>query len=126
MTKAEDIDLLKNYTNDQIEQGFFRANVMPIVRIRLLFSSNLYAHNSFLLLSLIKRTALEIDATAADIWTQGKLVANNTIHIPMFLSTTNAVVHEILDNAVEVLDGTVKVEQHIDGCPGCPECVLGR
>lgn len=77
-----------------------------------------------ILLTLIKKTALEIDDVAADIWTQGKLVANNTIHIPMFLSTTNAVADEILENAVGVLHGATAVEKHIDGCPGCPECVL--
>ena len=48
------------------------------------------------LLNLIKNTAKKIDHAAGEIWTQGKLTANNTIQIPLFLSTTNKVVGQIL------------------------------
>ena len=77
-----------------------------------------------LLLHLIKKTARDIEGGASAIWTQGKLVANNTIHIPTLLGTTSAVGDQILSNAVEILGGIQKVESHIGGCPGCPECVL--
>ena len=76
------------------------------------------------LLTMIRRTALEILDGASQIWTQGKLVANNTIQIPLFLSTTNDVVEQIKSEAVAILGATNAIEQHATGCPGCPECVL--
>lgn len=79
-----------------------------------------------LLLRLILNTALKIDTAANEIWTQGKLVANNTIHIPIFLSTTNHVAGEILGNAQEIYKQAKVVESHIEGCPGCPACMLSK
>lgn len=79
-----------------------------------------------LLLHLVRETAKDIDKVAGDIWTQGKLVANNTIHIPMFLSKTNQVVGKIYDNAVQILHGSAAIKQHAEGCPGCPDCILNH
>ena len=76
------------------------------------------------LLQLIKNTAKSIDEAAGDIWTQGKLTANNTIQIPLFLSTTNKVVGQIYRSAVNIIKGAGAIEQHADGCPGCPNCIL--
>lgn len=76
------------------------------------------------LLNLVKKTAAKIDDTAANIWTQGKLTANNTIHIPLFLTKTNAVAGKILQSAVAILGGSKAITQHIKGCPGCPDCIL--
>lgn len=76
------------------------------------------------LLNLIRRTAVEIDETAAKIWTQGKLTANNTIHIPLFLSTTNRVAGAIHGSAVNIVRGAEVIRQHAEGCPGCPQCIL--
>ena len=76
------------------------------------------------LLNLVKKTAVKIDATAADIWTQGKLTANNTIHIPLFLTKTNQVAVKILKAAVAIVGGSKAITQHIEGCPGCPHCIL--
>lgn len=76
------------------------------------------------LLHMIRNTARDIEGGASAIWTQGKLVANNTIHIPTLLGTTNAVADQILDNAVGVLGNAKEIVGHIDGCPGCPDCVL--
>ena len=76
------------------------------------------------LLHMIRNTARDIEGGASAIWTQGKLVANNTIHIPTLLGTTNAVADQILDNAVDVLNNAKEIVGHIDGCPGCPDCVL--
>lgn len=78
------------------------------------------------LLRLILNTALKIETAAGEIWTQGKMVANNTIHIPLFLSTTNQVATKILTNAVGILNDAKIVESHINGCPGCPDCVLSH
>ena len=77
------------------------------------------------LLHLVRRTAVQIDAGAATIWIQGKLVANNTIQIPLFLTTTNQVVRSIRANAIDIVIAAKGIEQHAEGCPGCPACVLG-
>ena len=76
------------------------------------------------LLNLIKVTAGKIDVAAGKIWTQGKLTANNTIQIPLFLSTTNSVVGKIYETAVKIIGGTAAIKQHAEGCPGCPNCIL--
>ena len=76
------------------------------------------------LLHLIKTTAKSIDGAAARIWTQGKLTANNTIQIPIFLSTTNRVVGKIYEAAVNIIKGSDAIKQHAEGCPGCPKCIL--
>ena len=76
------------------------------------------------LLYLIQRTAAEIDTVAGRIWTQGKLVANNTIQIPLFLSTTNREVSRIQNTAGGIVEGAVAIRDHARGCPGCPDCVL--
>ena len=76
------------------------------------------------LLSRINNTAKEIDTAAAKIWTQGKLVANNTIQIPLFLATTNRVVNQIYSTAVNIVGGAAAIKEHAEGCPGCPDCIL--
>ena len=76
------------------------------------------------LLNLIKRTASAIDVTADKIWTQGKLTANNTIQIPLFLATTNRVAGYILNTAANIVKGAAAIRQHAEGCPGCPQCIL--
>lgn len=77
-----------------------------------------------LLLHLIKSTANEINNAAGEIWTQGKLTANNTIQIPLFLQTTNRVVGDIYSSAVNIIKGSEAIKQHAEGCPGCPDCIL--
>jgi hypothetical protein len=77
-----------------------------------------------ILLGLIQNTAAKIDVAAGEIWTQGKLTANNTIQIPLFLSTTNRVVEKIYDSAVNIVGGAKAIQQHAEGCPGCPNCIL--
>jgi hypothetical protein len=77
-----------------------------------------------ILLGLIKNTAAKIDVAAGEIWTQGKLTANNTIQIPLFLFTTNRVVAKIYDSAVNIVGGAKAIQQHAEGCPGCPNCIL--
>jgi hypothetical protein len=76
-----------------------------------------------LLLTLVLRTAREIRDVAGEIWTVGKMVANNTIHIPL-LRETNRVAGDILATAGNIVNGAAAIEQHAEGCPGCPACVL--
>lgn len=79
-----------------------------------------------ILLRLILGTALKIEHAAGIIWIEGKMVANNTIHIPIFLVTTNRAAGEILANAQQIYTGAKIVETHIEGCPGCPACILSK
>ncbi len=76
------------------------------------------------LLALVRRTAVQIETGAEAIWTEGQLVANNTIQIPIFLQTANRVVAGIRSNAIDIVTASKAIEQHAEGCPGCPACVL--
>jgi hypothetical protein len=76
-----------------------------------------------LLLTLILRSARSILGVAGQIWTQGKLVANNTIHIPQLVETNQHALR-ILTTARKIVAGANAIEQHAQGCPGCPSCAL--
>lgn len=78
----------------------------------------------FVLLRQILRTARGIRDGAAAIWTAGKGVAANTVHIPMLL-TTNRVAAAIHDEAGAILRAAARIRAHAESCPGCPQCVLG-
>jgi hypothetical protein len=78
-----------------------------------------------LLLTFVLRTAQRIEVVAADIWTHGKMVANNTVHIPLLVDT-NRTAGRILETAKQIVGGAAAIEQHAEGCPGCPACALGR
>ncbi len=77
-----------------------------------------------ILLIMIRNTARKILGSVHKIWTEGKLVANNTIQIPIYLTVTNQVVSKIYDTAVKIISGAAAIEQHAGTCPGCPACVL--
>jgi len=77
-----------------------------------------------ILLMAIRNTARKILGGVSKIWTEGKLVANNTIQIPIYLSVTNQVASKIYDTAVKIVGGAKAIEQHATNCPGCPACVL--
>jgi hypothetical protein len=69
------------------------------------------------LLTLIARTARQIDGEVSKIWTVGQRIANNTIHIPL-LNHTNRVVDEILERAGGIDGATEAIEEHAQECPG--------
>ncbi len=75
------------------------------------------------LLTMILRTAQGIDAGAKAIWTTGKLVARNTIHISDLIRT-NQVAVDILEGAGGILMAAQRILKHAQGCPGCPACLL--
>ena len=79
-----------------------------------------------ILLIMIRNTARKILSGVQRIWTEGKLVANNTIQIPIYLSVTNQVASNIYSTAVKIVDGAKAIEQHAVKCPGCPACVLEK
>lgn len=78
-----------------------------------------------LLLWLVHRSARVIDGTVARIWDTGQRVANNTVHIPL-LYRTNEVAEQILATAARIDAGAAAIETHANGCPGCPQCMLGH
>ena len=77
-----------------------------------------------ILLIMIRNTARKILGGVQQIWTEGKLVANNTIQIPIYLTVTNQVVSKIYDTAVKIIGGAKAIETHASSCHGCPACVL--
>ncbi len=77
-----------------------------------------------ILLIMVRNTARKILDDVEKIWTEGKLVANNTIQIPIYLTVTNQVVSKIYATAVKIIGGAAAIEQHAGNCPGCPACVL--
>lgn len=78
-----------------------------------------------LLLWLIHRTASQIHTVVSGIWDTGRRVANNTIHIPILYRINNAA-GKILSTAVQIKNGAAAIEAHANGCPGCPQCMLGH
>ncbi len=78
-----------------------------------------------LLLAMILRTARSIQSVVGEIWTIGKMVANNTVHIPLLVET-NRIAGAILETAGKIVSGAHAIEQHAEGCPGCPACVLSH
>lgn len=78
------------------------------------------------LLTMILRTAEQIDAGAKQVWTTGKLVARNTVHIADLIRT-NQIAADILETANGILMAAQRIHTHALGCPGCPAClVAGR
>ena len=69
------------------------------------------------LLTLIVRTARQIEGATADIWIVGQRIANNTVHIPL-LHRTNQVVSGILERASGIDGATAQIEEHALDCPG--------
>lgn len=69
------------------------------------------------LLTLIVRTARQIDHAVSAIWTVGQQVANNTVHIPL-LAATNRAVDGILAQAAAIDGATSLIEAHANVCPG--------
>lgn len=66
------------------------------------------------LLTLIVRAARQIEGAAADIWTVGQRIANNTVHIPL-LHRTNQIVGGILERVSGIDEATARIEEHSRG-----------
>ena len=77
------------------------------------------------LLTLILVTAKRIRAGVSAIWNAGQRVANNTVHLAL-LDRTNHIAGRILQSAGGVAAATGAIAQHAAGCPGCPQCVIGK
>ncbi len=66
-----------------------------------------------ILLTLIVRTAQQINETAGDIWVVGQRIANNTIHIPL-LNRTNHIADGILESVSGIEEATARIEEHAE------------
>lgn len=67
-----------------------------------------------LLLELLARTVTQIEAGAAEIWRVGKLIANNTVHIPL-LVRTNQIIAAILQAADGIAGATARIQDAAGG-----------
>ena len=65
-----------------------------------------------LLLSALTATVAKIEAGAVEIWRVGKLIANNTVHIPL-LVRTNQLLGEILPAADRIAVATGRIQQAV-------------
>lgn len=61
-----------------------------------------------LLLSTLAKTASQIQAGAGEIWRVGKLIANNTVHVPLLIRT-NQVVGDILPAADNIAHAAARL-----------------
>jgi hypothetical protein len=66
-----------------------------------------------ILLTLIVRTARQINETAGNIWIVGQRIANNTVHIPL-LNRTNQLVEGILERASGIDEAAARIEEHAE------------
>lgn len=65
-----------------------------------------------LLLSTLASTVAKIEAGAAEIWRVGKLIANNTVHVPL-LVRTNQLAGAIVATADEIAAATGRIQQAV-------------
>ncbi len=65
-----------------------------------------------LLLSALTATVAKIEAGAAEIWRVGKLIANNTVHVPLLIRT-NQVFGQILPAADRIAGATGRIRQAV-------------
>ncbi|MDP9471931.1 MAG: hypothetical protein M3Q71_14920 [Chloroflexota bacterium] len=66
------------------------------------------------LLSALATTVARIEAGAAEIWRVGKLIANNTVHVPLLIRT-NQVVADILPVADGIARATERIQRVVGG-----------
>ena len=77
------------------------------------------------LLTLILMTARQIHGGVSAIWNVGQRIANNTVQLAL-LDRTNHLAGKILESAGRIAAATDAIATHADGCPGCPDCVIGH
>lgn len=67
-----------------------------------------------LLLSILTRTVDRIEAGAAEIWRVGKLIANNTVHIPL-LARTNKIAADLVETAGGIEQAVARIHRAAAG-----------
>ncbi len=78
-----------------------------------------------LLLSALTATVAKIEAGAAEIWRVGKLIANNTVHIPLLIRT-NQELGQILPAADRIAGATGRIQQAVAPPSGHPPPTEGE
>lgn len=76
------------------------------------------------LLQLIVSTARRIRGTLEAIWVAGPMIANNTAHIDL-VRRIDLVAGRIPEVAGRIVGHTSRIQEHANGCAGCPRCVVG-
>lgn len=76
------------------------------------------------LLRLVLSTARRIRAALEEIWVVGPAIASHTAHVDL-LRRINLTAGEILEAAGQIDGSVARVQEHADGCAGCPRCVTG-
>ena len=66
------------------------------------------------LLSTLAGVVARIEGGAAEIWRVGKLIANNTVHVPL-LVRTNQIVAGILPAADGIARATARIQRAVGG-----------
>ncbi len=74
------------------------------------------------LLTLILKTAREINSEVSVVWNNGQRVANNTIHIASLYPIGKSIA-KILNKAQEISDSTGHIHKHTATCNSCPNCI---
>lgn len=77
-----------------------------------------------LLLSLVVSTAARIRGALEQVWVAGPGIADNTAHLDL-LRRVNLVAGDILEGARKIAADAGRIQEHADGCAGCPHCVVG-
>ncbi len=67
-----------------------------------------------MLLSTLATIVARIETGAAEIWRVGKLIANNTVHVPL-LVRTNQIVADILPAADGIARATERIQRAVGG-----------
>lgn len=77
-----------------------------------------------LLLYLVHAAAGRIREALQGVWVAGPGIAGNTAHLDL-LRRINLVGAEIAEAAGRVERSAGRIQEHADGCAGCPYCVTG-
>lgn len=77
-----------------------------------------------LLLGLVLASARRIRGIVSEIWVVGPGIARNTAHLDL-LRRVNLIAGDVLEGAGRIDRHAARVQEHADGCAGCPRCVTG-
>lgn len=77
-----------------------------------------------LLLGLVLSTARRIRTVLEEIWVVGPAIASHTAHVDL-LRRINLTAGEVLERAGQIDGHVARIQQHAEGCAGCPRCVTG-
>lgn len=76
------------------------------------------------LLAAIVASARRIETTLEQVWVAGPLLASNTAHLDQLRRINEAAGHT-LAAAGRIRAAAIRLLEHANGCPGCPQCVIG-